>query len=224
MWLRAFVLTFAVLAAGVARAQAPPPSFFAERSPAELRALAADPHADVLVRRGAATKLVTTLADRGALDDAEAAAREFSANIDPGAPRYVLGLRRRARAHVAAIAAMGIAVGAAIHALLRARRTFAVALAEVRRFAPRTALFFAAAALGGGWLASRYENGSPAPFLLFGALMVPLVMLFRAWGALGDRGAAARAARAAVSAAAAIALGFLVLEVASPAFLAGYGL
>ena len=225
VWLRVLaVLAVALFVAGVARAQAPPASFFAGRSNEELRSLALDPRNDVLLRRVAATKLVMTLADDGDFDGADAAGREFAKNIDPAAIKHAQAVRRRSHAHVAALVALGIALGIAVVSLVSGRRLLAEALRAVRRIGRVLAFFLLYTGLVGGYLASSYENGNPLPFVLFAASMLPLLVLFRMWSAVGSPRPAARVGRGVAAVAATIAVAFLVVEHVNPAYLEGFGL
>jgi hypothetical protein len=225
MWLRLLpVLAVALLVTGIARAQAPPASFLAGRTNDELRSLASDPHNDVLLRRSAATKLVMTLADAGDFDAADAAGREFAKNIDPGAVKHARAVRLRSHVHVAALGALGVAIGIAVLSLVAAHRLLTGAFGAVRRIAPVVTFFFLYAGLFGGYVASTYENGSPLPFVLFAGLMLPLVVLFRMWSAVGSPRLPARVGRGVAAVIASLAVGFLVVEHVNPAYLEGFGL
>jgi hypothetical protein len=225
MWSRVLlVLAATLLTARIASAQAPPPEYFDGRSNAELHALALDRHNDALFRRAAATKLVMTLADEGDVDGAEAAARELAKNIDPFAVRHVRAVRRRRFVHLAGLGILAIALVAAVRALVAARRSLPEALRAVRRIAPVFVVFLLYCGVVGGWLASSYENGSPAPFFLFAAVMLPLVVLLRMWSAVGSQRRLARVARGVAAVAATVAVGFLVVERVNPAYLEGFGL
>jgi hypothetical protein len=226
VWSRVFfvvAMVAAVLASRNAGAQAPPSSFFDGRSDADLRALASDPKNDVLLRRVAATLLVIHLADGDDFAAADAAASAFSKNIDPVAVTHVRAVRRRRKVHVGALVALGLAFAMAGVALLTSRAR-EKALGAVRSGAPAMAGFCAYAGIGGGAMASRFENGDPFPFLLFALLLLPLTALLRAWGAVGSPRIAARVARGAAAGAAALALAFLVIEQINPSFLGGFGL
>jgi hypothetical protein len=218
------VLAVALFFTRIAHAQAPPPSFFAGRTNDELRALASDAHNDVLLRRGAATKLVMTLADDGEFDAADAAGQEFAKNIDSGAIKHAKAVRRRSHVHVAAMGALGVALGIAVLSLVAAHRLLAGALRSVRGIAPVVTFFLLYTGLVGGYLASRYENSSSLPFVLFAAFMLPLVAIFRAWSAVGSPRLAARTGRALAAVASTLALAFLVVEHINPTFLEGFGL
>ncbi len=214
----------AVSLAGAARAQAPPASYFVGRSNAELRQLASDRRNDVLLRRSAATKLVTDLADAGDFAAAEAAAREFSSNIDPRAIQHVHAVRRRGRVHVAALVALALALGLFAITLVAQRRVVLPALGTARGVAAVVVIFFGYAGAVGGYLATRYENGSAEPFLLFAAVMIPFAMMLRVWSAVGSPRLAARASRGVVAVAGTLAVGFLVVEQVNPSFLQNFGL
>ncbi len=213
-----------LLLSGLSHAQAPPPSFFAGRTNDELRAMATDPRGDVLLRRVAATRLVMALADAGDVAAADRAAREFAANIDPIAPKHLATLVRRGRAHLASLVTLGSTLAFAGVTLARARGELRRSAVAIRRLAPFLALLVGYVALVGGGLASRYENSSPLPFVVFGACMVPVVMLFGAWSALGPGRASARALRAGLAVVATLAVGFLAVEGVDPTFLEGVGL
>jgi hypothetical protein len=218
------VLAVALFVPGYAHAQAPPQSFFAGRSNDELRALASDPHNDVLLRRSAATTLVMTLADAGDFDGADAAGREFARNIDPGAVKHARAVRRRSHVHVVALGCLGVALGVAALSLVAARRSLAGAVPAIRRLAPVFVFFVVYSALAGAYLSSSYENSNPVPFVLFGSLMLPLIVILRAWSAVGSPRLAARIGRGVAAVAATVALGFLVVEGINPTYLGGFGL
>jgi hypothetical protein len=222
--LRLLVLTLVLFVAGAAHAQAPPASFYAGRSAGELRALASDPHNDILLRRGAATRLVIALADAGDLDAADAAARDFAKNIDPLAMAHAKAVRRRGGVNIAAIALLGVALGVALLGIVSGGGATRRAVAAVGRTVPTLGFYLAYVGLVGEYLASTYENGSPLPFLLFALAMVPLVALLRVWSAVGSRAVLARVGRGVAAVAATIAVGFLVVEHVNVACLSGFGL
>lgn len=217
-------LALVSLVTGIARAQAPPPSFFEGRSNSELRNLASDPRNDVLLRRTAATRLVVGLADAGDFEAAEAAAHVFAHNIDPQAIEHVRAVRRRGRVHVAAVGALAVALGLLLTTLVARRRAILGALPTVRGVAPLVVFFFGYAGAVGGYVATSYENGSAAPFLLFAAVMVPFAMMLRVWSAVGSPRPAARALRGVAAVAGTLAVGFLVVERVNPTFLQNFNL
>lgn len=221
-----FLVFFAVIALlpATAMAQAPDPSVLAGKSNEELRALATDPHNDILLRRSAATKLVITLADEGRFDDADVAGREFAKSIDSRTIKRIQAARRRSHVHVIALGTLALALGAAAMHLVRAHRRVSGAIVSVRPVAPLVAVFLLYAGGVGGYLASSYENGSAMPFVLFAAFMLPLVALLRVWSAVGSTRRAARVGRAIAAVASTFALAFLVVEHVNPAFLEGFGL
>jgi hypothetical protein len=225
VWSRVLlVLAFVCLATRLAQAQAPPPSFFDGRSNAELHALASNLDNDILLRRSAATRLVFALADAGELDAADAAAREFAKNIDPRAGKHAEAVRRRGEVHRVALLALGAVLGVAAVSLAVGGRFLRGAVAPLRRIAPIFVFFVLYSGLVGGYLASSYDNGSPVPFLVFATSMLPLVVLFRTWSAVGSPRVAARAFRGVAAAAATVALGFLVVEQINSGYLEGFGL
>jgi hypothetical protein len=54
--------------------------------------------------------------------------------------------------------------------------------------------------------------------------MLPLLVMFRVWSAVGSPHVAARAGRAFAAVTATMALGFLVVEHVNPSYLDGFGL
>ena len=165
-----------------------------------------------------------TLADEGDVDGADAAARELASNIDPFAIKHALAVRRRRHVHVAGLGALGIALGIAVRSLVAGRRSLPGAVLAVRRIAPVIVCFLLYAGLAGGWLASSYENSSALPFVLFAAFMLPLVVVFRMWSAVGSPSLRARVGRGLAAAIATLAVGFLVVEHVNPTYLDGFGL
>jgi hypothetical protein len=178
----------------------------------------------VLLRRSAATRLVIAIADDGDLDAADAAAREYAKNIDPGAIQHVRALRRRRLIHLAAFVALTVTLGLAVRAFVTAYRRLPGALVAIRRVAPAVTFFVVHLGLLGGYMASNYENGSPLPFVLFGALLLPLLLILRAWSSLGSARFAARLGRGCAAIAATLGLAFVVVEQTSPLFLEAVGL
>ncbi len=165
-----------------------------------------------------------TLADEGDLDAADAMARTFAKNIDPAAIKYASAVRRRARVHVVALGLLSVVLAIVVSSLVIARRRLPRALRSVRRIAPVFAFFLGNLGLLGAYLASSYENSSGLPFIVFGALMLPLLILFRLWSAIGSSSLAARLGRAGLAAVASVALGFLAVEQVNPLYLGAFGL
>ncbi len=181
------------------------------------RRIIAAPEADDVLRRKAQRDLVSTVLARGDLDAAAEAARG-----DATLEREVARLARRRWLHLASIGSLAAFVVLAGRALVANRA--AGARAAARRIAPLAlgcALYVGAA---GALLASRYESGTARPFLFFGAVLFPLLVIARAWGAAGGGSRRARAGRAAVCAAGALAAAFLVLESVDAGYLDGMGL
>jgi hypothetical protein len=125
-----------------------------------------------------------------------------------------------------AAAVLGLFVLLASSALIRAARrgAFSSAVKGLREFAPLAAVFVVFVAGAGGGLAAAYESGSATPFLLLGSVALPLVLLARAWGAVGSAATRARALRAALCAGAALAAAFVVLDELGVSYLQGFGL
>jgi hypothetical protein len=188
-----------------------------------LEKVVASPLADRVTTQKAARDLVALRVGRKDLGAAEAAVRLAGGGADPALGRDVRRLERRRTLHSAAI---GVLVGMV---LLAARRGLtggraaqvSAALARAWRLIVAYAVYVA---LGGALLASGYEQGTSKPFLWFGLVLVPVLLVARAWGAAGGPGRAARAGRAGLCAAGAIGAAFLVLEGIDVGFLEGMGL
>ncbi len=193
---------------------------------AELRRVADDPRADPLTAGLAERELIEALAAGGAIAEAAAEARSHPALLDPPFVRGVHRLLRRRWVTRAAIAVLAAFVASAALALERARRRRALgeAVRALGILAPVAVPFAAFVGLAGGLLASRYESGNSGPFLLLGAATLPLVLVARAWSAVGSSSPPARVARALLCSASVLAAAFVLLDVASPDYLEGFGL
>ncbi|HSO31339.1 MAG TPA: hypothetical protein VLT33_02450 [Labilithrix sp.] len=198
---------------------------FARPAEAErlLERVIGDPLADRITTQKAARDLVTLRVERGDLGAAEAAVQLAGDRADPTLGREVRRLARRRFMHLTAIALLlGMGVLAARRTMTAGRRRAARgALARTWKLIVGYALYVA---IGGAVLASGYEQGTSRPFLWLGIVLVPLLLVARAWGAAGQAGAAARVGRASLCAAGALGAAFLVLERIDAAFLEGMGL
>lgn len=185
-----------------------------------------DARADHVLAQKAARDLVTLRMGAGDLAGAEDAARLAGSHADPQLMKDVRRTTRRRQLHYASIALLAAMAGLAARAWLSASRRGGPT--RVRRAIAKTwkiAIAYAAYVAGGGaLLASGYEVGTSRPFLYFGVVLVPVVLVARAWGAAGGDGAWARAGRAVVCGGAAMAAALLVLEAVDVAFLEGMGL
>jgi hypothetical protein len=191
-----------------------------------LRAVADDPRADALTARLAERELVDTLAALGRVDEAAAEARLHANRLDPRFVRQVARLLVRRALRYGALAVLGLFVVLASAALARAgqRGRLGDVRRALRKIAPVALLFAFFVAVGGGILASNYESGNAAPFLMLGGAVLPLVLLARAWGVAGSARTAARVGRALLCSAAVPAAAFVLLEETNPLYLAGFGL
>ncbi len=195
-----------------------------------LERVLADPLADVVVARKAARDLVTLRVARGDLAGAETAVREAGLRADPQLARDVRRAVRRKSMHTAAIAVIVAMVLLAMRAAVTALRRVAVVTggARIRGALAKTwklALAYSAyVAVVGALLASGYEAGTTRPFLYFGLVLFPIILLARGWAAAGGESVAARGGRAAVCALSVAAAAFLVLEGVDVSFLDGMGL
>ena len=192
-----------------------------------LERVLADPLADVVVARKAARDLVTLRVARGDLAGAEDAARNAGLRADPQLARDVRRAVRRRSVHVASIALLAAMSMLAARALIASIRRVAggsrirAALAKTWKLALAYAGYVA---LFGALLASGYEAGTTRPFLYFGLVLFPIVLLARAWAAAGGESVAARGGRAAICALSVVAAAFLVVEGIDVGFLDGMGL
>jgi hypothetical protein len=197
-----------------------------EAAVAALRAVSDDPKADHLTARLAERELVDVLATSGRIDEAAAEARSHANRLDARFVRQVVRLKVRRSVRYGALGVIGSFGALAAISIGRAARRGAlgVAAGELRRLAPVATLFVAFVALGGGLLASNYESGNASPFLLLGVAVLPLVLVARAWGAVGSGSKPARVARALLCAVTVLAAAFLLLDSVHPQFLEGFGL
>jgi hypothetical protein len=193
---------------------------------AQLRRVTDDPKADPLTGRLAERELVDALVATGRLDEAAAEARAHAARLDPRFVRQVQRLIvRRAVRWVARVVLAAFALLALVGLVRAARRgVLGEAARALRALGPVALLFVAFVAVAGGVLASNYESGNASPFLWLGAAVLPLVLLARAWSAVGSQRAAARAARATLCGASVVAAAFVLLDTLDPQYLAGFGL
>jgi len=192
----------------------------------QLRQVVVDPKADPLTGRLAERELVDALASSGRLDEAAAEARTHSSKLDA---RFVQQMgrltTRRAvrRGALVVLAAFGVL---ALVALGRAavRRSLGEAARALRDLAPVALPFVAFVAIAGGLLATKYESGNSRPFFLLGAAVLPLVLLARAWSAVGSQTRPARLGRSLLCAATVAATAFTLLDQLDPQYLEGFGL
>jgi hypothetical protein len=185
-----------------------------------------DPRADGLLRRQAATQLVTAQIDDGNLTQARTTVRALGKLVDRSIENRVTELIRRHRVHVASIATLTLFTVLTVIAIGRAARQGATGavVGALKKTLPLGIGFAAYVALGGGALAAGYEAGNAEPFFVFGVVLVPIAIAARAWGAAGSTARAARAARAIVSGGAVVAAAFLTLEAINGQYLEGFGL
>jgi len=191
-----------------------------------LRLVAADPTADVLTSRLAEREIVDTLIAQDRVHEAADEARTHGEKLDPRFVRQVHRLERRRGLWTAALAELVLFAALVAFELVRAsrRRTLGRALDALRAIAPGVLAFSAFVAVAGGGLASQFEAGNAGPFLALGAVVAPIVLLARAWSAVGSTQALARIGRAIACAASAFAAAFVLLDAYSPLYLEGFGL
>jgi hypothetical protein len=189
------------------------------------RRIATDPHADAVVGRAAIHSLVGHHVARG--DHAAAStALALRSPVDPDLAREVRRAARRHWLHLASIVVITTVVGLAAIAIARAFRAGRLAAVLARtRASGRLVLGYAAyVGIAGAVLATGYEDGTARPFLVFGAVLAPLLFLARAWGAAGSPTRSARGLRAALCASSALGAAFLSLEHVDVRYLESLGL
>lgn len=188
-----------------------------------LELVVASPVADRVTTQKAARDLVALRVGRKDLRAAAAAVELAGGGADPSLGRDLRRLERRRYLHLAAIGVLAaMALFAARRALTRGRGV--QARAAVARAWRLIVGYAAYVAIAGALLASGYERGTSKPFLWFGLVLVPVLLVARAWGATGGAGRRARTGRATVCAAGAVGAAFLVLEGIDAGFLEGMGL
>jgi hypothetical protein len=193
---------------------------------AELRKVVDDPKSEPLTGRLAEGELVDALAEEGRFDEAAAEAHAHAARLDPAFATRIARLARRRTVRWVAygvLAAFALMAGMAL-ARAWARGALGDAWRATRRLAPVSAAFVVFVGLAGGALASNYERGNAAPFLLLALALLPLLLLSRAWSAVGSRAMGALVLRVALSGASVVAVAFALVDGMTPAYLDGFGL
>jgi hypothetical protein len=191
-----------------------------------LRLVADDPAADSLTARLAEREILDTLIGEGHILAAASEVRAHESQVDARFVKRVRKLERRIWLRTMAVGEIVVFALLVTLALVRAkhRRALPDAFDALRGFAPAAASFAAFVGIVGGSLASQFEAGNAAPFLLLGSAALPLLLLARAWSAVGAAAAPARVGRGIVCAASALAAAFVLLEYWSPTYLEGFGL
>lgn len=193
---------------------------------AELRKVAEDPKADPLTANLAERELVEALIASGKLREAAAEAHAHANLLDD---RFVRGVdrvvqRRWVRRTAMALLSSFTVLVAVTLVKARRRRALGAAARALILVAPIAVTFALFVAIVGGVLASHYESGNARPFLLLGAVALPIVLAARAWSAVGSSRRAARVGRAVLCGATLLAAAFVLLDVVSPEYLEGFGL
>lgn len=191
-----------------------------------LRRVLEDPQTDDVTAQKAARDLVTLALAHGDFESAKFAVVSAGSRADAHLARDVARALLRQRIHRAVVAMMTAFLVMATRSLIAAASrgelsALRAALAKTWSFVFGYAAYVA---ILGACLASGYETGTASPFLLFGAVLVPIAMLARAWSAVGLNSDIVRAARAVLCGAAVFGSGFLVLENASGTYLESLGL
>ena len=181
---------------------------------------------DPVLMQKAARDLVALRTARNDLSGAADAVRLAGSSADRSLGQEVRRQVRRRVVHFASITVLTAILVLAARAWITAARRGKgeqIRTALVRTW--KLALGYSAyVAVGGGLLAFGYEEATSDPFLWFGVVLVPLLLVARAWGAAGAAGSAARLGRAAICAAGALGAAFLLLEGIDVRFLKALGL
>jgi hypothetical protein len=192
----------------------------------ELRQVSVDPKADPLTQRLAERELVDALVATGRIEEAAAEATTHKNRLDNRFVKQVQRLIVRRTVRWVSFGVLAAFLLLAVTGLVRAgmRGRLGTAFGELRKLSPVAALFVGFIAVAGGVLASKYEQGNAAPFLVLGAGVLPLLLLARAWSAVGSQTGPARAARGLLCGATVVAAAFTLLEQLDPQYLSGFGL
>lgn len=185
--------------------------------------VAASSSADALTRRMAAGALVDVLIATG---ENAAALEHARATNDRDLVARARAAVNRARLHHASAAVLALFVALAGWSIARAAkaRRLGASWPTLRAFAVRATFFATWLGGAGAILARAYDAADPAPFLRLAFVIVPLLVLARAWALAGSRSMPARALRATLAVNAAMASAFLVLESVDPRLLGSFGL
>jgi len=181
-----------------------------------------DPRADVIASREAAVEIIDAEVTEGNLDTARAALVELGTKVDAGHAAKVTRLLRRRTANVLAEAVLGAVV--VLFGVALARRGIAPAIKSAVAVLPLALLFSVFAGAAGGLLASSYETGNATPFLMIVPATLAVILVGRAWSAVGSERAPARALRAVLCSSSLFAIALLLLEKVTPEYLEGFGL
>jgi hypothetical protein len=186
----------------------------------------ADPATDRVVASKAARDAVNLQLERKDTRAAEATVALAGGRADPKLGQDVRRTIRRAKVHHAALVVLIVMLVFAARATIATiRKSGTGRIGEALRRTWKLALAYAAyVALAGAALAAGYEAGTTKPFLFFGLVLAPLLLLARMWGAAGGESRAARTGRAMVCGGAVLGAAFLVLESVDVAYLEGMGL
>jgi hypothetical protein len=193
---------------------------------AQLRLVVTDPKTDALTGRLAERELVDALVGSGRLDEAVAETNAHRAKLDV---RFVAQVQRLTKRRTVRRGATVVLAAFGVLTLLglgraAARGKLGDAWRALRELAPVALPFIAFVAIAGGVLATKYEAGNAEPFFLLGAAVLPLVLMARAWGAVGSQSRRARLGRSLLCAVTVAAAAFTLLDQLSPQYLEGFGL
>lgn len=186
-----------------------------------------DPRTDPVTAQKAARDATALQIERRDFAGAKATVALAGEHADDRLAADVRRAERRRHLHRASIAVVAVIVVLAGWTAIAAMRSDDGKERIVRGVATTWKLAVGYAvyvSLTGAVLASGYEAGTSKPFLWFGVVLVPVLLLARMWGAAGSQTSAARGGRAWVAGLAALAAAFLVLEGVDVAFLDGMGL
>jgi hypothetical protein len=181
-----------------------------------------DPSASDVESREAAVEIVLAEIARGDLDAATRAQAELGTKLDAAHASMVARLLRRRRALAVAKPELGLVL--LLFGIAVTKRGVGAAAEAALRVLPLAAAFALFVGAGGGLLASSYDAGNAAPFLVLAPVILGVILLARAWGAVGSREAPARVFRAILCASSLCAVALLLFDELMPQYLEGLGL
>jgi hypothetical protein len=181
-----------------------------------------DPNAGDLDARAAAGEIVAAEIGQGDLDAAARARDRLGATLDEAHVSLVSHLlRRRTALAVAKPGLLGVLVLFGVAVARRGAETAARAALRIFPLALSFSMFVGAL---GGLLAFSYDGGNALPFFLIAPAILSVVLVARAWAAVGSSKPPARVVRAALCASSLLAVALLLLDRLTPQCLEGVGL
>jgi hypothetical protein len=184
--------------------------------------IVADPAAGDVDSREAASEIVVAEIAEGDLDAAARARAVLGTKLDDAHASLVTRLLRRRAALAVAKPVLGIVL--MLFGVGVARRGAEMAARAALRVFPLAVSFCLFVGALGGFLATSYDSGNALPFFLIAPAMLLVILVARAWGAVGSTKPLARILRAALCASSLLAVALLLLDRLTPQCLEGLGL